>query len=257
MQRHEYLGEGGTFQNAPTITPGVGAKGAYAQLLAAAAFNYDGLLLQIRPSGVPQRVLVDLAVGAATFEQVIASDLYVIASTNGAVSSFFPLPIRVPAGSRLSVRGQSNVADAVVARYFAYAGGFRQSSPLGLVTTLGQDLTNTRGTVLTAGAANTYGAWVQLSASTPVEFRWILLAFGPSSVATAGVSYVDIGIGAAAAEKPILAEIEVAYAANVNNPSPQTVAFPVFVPPGARLSARTISDSTGTPTMEVILYGVR
>lgn len=94
-------------------------KGAYAQLIASTSFSYSAIVLGITRLNDSARTtctwLFDLAVGASSSEQVIIPDLMLRChSSNDEVGPCVigPLPIDIPAGTRLSARTQcsTNVA---------------------------------------------------------------------------------------------------------------------------------------------------
>ena len=93
-------------------------KGSYAELDGSIANPIKALILFSMASAVDTNVpsaqmLVDIAVGAATSEQVILPDVrFRLESGNDATIPAFmgPFPVNIPAGSRLSVREQKDDA---------------------------------------------------------------------------------------------------------------------------------------------------
>lgn len=110
---------------------------------------------------------------------------------------------------------------------------------------------DTNGTQTTNGTpAGTYGAWVQLTAST--DFPAVGFWYGPVTNDALSDYAVDIGIGAASAEKTIVQKLffNCAGAANVGG---SQVYIPIAIPAGSRVSVR-ISTTLGTvATMTHIL----
>ncbi|MCK5431965.1 MAG: hypothetical protein KAJ03_04435 [Gammaproteobacteria bacterium] len=117
----EAIGDTAADSGGTQIDPGatIHTKGAYTQLTASTAVPYKGFLLAFGNQASNTRVsaywLVDLAVGAAASEQVIAADMAI--SCDISTSSLFPvntafLPIEIPSGSRLAARAQCSSNDA-------------------------------------------------------------------------------------------------------------------------------------------------
>lgn len=105
------------------IDPGGSAntKGAYSSaLIASTSFDYKGFFVCIGGNknsvvAALTRARLDIAIGAASSEQVILPDYQIVCGTAGdaympGVSPFLPIPI--PAGSRISARAQSSNTDA-------------------------------------------------------------------------------------------------------------------------------------------------
>lgn len=117
------------------------------------------------------------------------------------------------------------------------------------VETIGADTTNTRGTVLTAGSANTKGSYVELSASVSTTCSAVAVAIFS---ANQNVDYlVDIATGAASAETDLIANIQ------TNRPTTAVAVryfvFPIAITSGTRVSARC-QASTGAATCRVVMY---
>lgn len=97
---------------------------------------------------------------------------------------------------------------------------------------------------ITAGAANTKGAWVQLIAATTFETSWVTVqAVGNSASAR---YLVDIGIGAAGAEWVLFANVPLA---GVSASTAGTMLqVPFAIPAGVRIAAR-VQSSTASVTI--------
>lgn len=106
-------------QRGTLIDPGASAnvKGAYVELAASTSKNFGALIAIIGRGNnaalTNSKALVDVGIGAVT-EKVLIGDLAINARANTDVYSpviFGPFPGLIPAGSRLSVRGQSSITD--------------------------------------------------------------------------------------------------------------------------------------------------
>jgi hypothetical protein len=98
-----------------TLTPSTTAntKGSYAQLSAATARDYYGLTivfdtLNFNPSYTGKLYMVDLAIGAGGSETVIMPDLIFWNVWGTALPQIVPLPIQIPAGTRIAARAQQD-----------------------------------------------------------------------------------------------------------------------------------------------------
>ncbi len=101
------------------VTPSTaGVKGIYSTLSAATTHPINWMMLQIGNQANAARTLaeflVDVAVGADGFENILVPNLHFQITAGEAVTPSFigPFPISVPVGSRLAVRGQSATGDA-------------------------------------------------------------------------------------------------------------------------------------------------
>jgi hypothetical protein len=114
------------------------------------------------------------------------------------------------------------------------------------IKTVGAVGSTSKGTVVTSGAANTKGSWVALSTSTPNDADGLIILIGSPS---ASVDYlVDIGVGAAASEIVIIANLTIGGKIPMTRTSYPL--WPISIPAGTRLSARC-QDSTGSSTLSV------
>lgn len=117
-----------------TVNPSAAnTKTAWVQLTASTAREYHALQVAIGGNAdiaraVSQHFLFDIGVGGAGSEQVIMSNMYAMApgaTFETPVNAGFPcLPVTIPAGSRLSVRGQTQVTTAGDRAFDVSAFGF-------------------------------------------------------------------------------------------------------------------------------------
>jgi hypothetical protein len=110
----------------------------------------------------------------------------------------------------------------------------------------GVDTTQCRGTQVTGGGtANTKGSWTQIAAATSADIHFLSAfidvqdAFGSSA---AQPFLVDIGIGAAGSEIALIPNL---LWSNPGQGGRQmvSVALPIFIPAGTRISARCQSNA--------------
>jgi len=171
-----------------------GAFGPWTQLIASVDYDAVGVFLCIRPSG--QYWNYELGVGASGSETSIGA-CAALAGTSGEAMLF--VPVFVPAGSRLAIRGATPSSYSADSRAIAYP--VRSQSRHGLSR-------HFRGTLnaMDAGAtANTKSAYTQIIASTARDARGYSLFFGTPSSQTSNQNYlIDLAVGAAASEEIIL-----------------------------------------------------
>jgi hypothetical protein len=121
---------------------------------------------------------------------------------------------------------------------------YRQSDNLGSVGAVPP------GASLTTGAtAATKGAWVEMIAASTFDSAWVeVYLFDIAAGGVASQAALDIGIGAAAAETVLIADLLAGYAGGGGSQSGgwKNWAFPLRIPTGSRLSARLASVRTAT-----------
>lgn len=122
------------------------------------------------------------------------------------------------------------------------------SGAIGVQTTIGADLTNTRGTaVVSAGSANVKGSWTQLVASTAAVTNCLVIyAYGASS---AQRYLLDIGIGGAGSETVLIPNL---HAGGNALAFPNIWRIPINVPAGTRISARIQAGPSTSRTLYVM-----
>lgn len=105
------------------VTGGTNAKGSYAQLTASTTRDYIGLfgLLDVQGVASPSnnQMLMDVAVGASGSEKVIIPDSLLTKWVSG--NGYIPfVPIKIPAGTRLSARSSNGAVVANLTLYGVY-----------------------------------------------------------------------------------------------------------------------------------------
>lgn len=127
-------------------------------------------------------------------------------------------------------------------------GGF----PLGLELCAGTDYGtvtgSTSGTAVTGGASGVAGSWVQLVASTAIDACWITVALRDAT-GSGFNAFVDIAVGGAGSEKVIISSLGMEYTGEPH------YSFPISIPAGSRISARSTSDvGVYTPHVAITLF---
>lgn len=116
------------------------------------------------------------------------------------------------------------------------------------VETIGENLATTQGTILTSGAANTKGAYGQMSASTPFDADGFYVQLGNATVSRDFL--LDIAVGAAASEQIIVSNMQVSAGSGDNANGNQRAYVPIPIKTGTRVSCRV--QSTGASAVLVI-----
>lgn len=253
------------------ITPHATAhtKGSWATQDGATPDRADGLYITpvfFGDNSTRRTVLVDVGVGSGP--TTLISNLMVCPShvTNNTreVAQHAYFPVSFPPSELVKMRAQSSMASHP--DVYAYVMPMKSGLPCvgSVVDTYGADTANSRGTTLTAsGTDNTYGSWVQLTASSE-RVKAIVLAFGHGqadwSTFTNQWAIVDIGIGAAASETEILTLADLGASSGTQILGQQWYG-PYFldIPAGTRISARVRKQYTSASqrTVDVIMYGIR
>lgn len=235
-------------------------KGAWVELIASTAEDYDAILVHYAAATSNVSYLVDVGIGGAGSEVVIAANIHTSIGNNS--SEWFVIPRAIPAGTRISMRcASSTLSSQVRGGIVGVKGGWFTPQGGGDVITYGANAADSGGTPVDAGAtANTYGAWAQLTASTGADVKALCVKTGGinNTTPTTGQGLLQIGVGAAASEQPLF-EIPFNMGTTIDNYGPMPPFwFPVSVPAGSRLAARvmmTVTDATDR-LMDVVAYGL-
>lgn len=238
----------------------VNTKGAWTELVASTAEDYDALAVSFALSASNVSHLIDIGIGAAGSELVVMGDVHTSIANN--ITEWVMIPKAIPAGTRISTRSQCSTASGQYrAGVTGVKGGWYYPQGGGDIVTLGANAADSGGTQIDSGAtANTFGAWVQLVASTtnPIKAMCVRTGAINNAAATTGQALLQIGVGAAAAEVGLF-EVPFAVGAVGSSFGPMPpLWFPVSVPASTRVAARwmsTITDATDR-LMDVVVYGL-
>ena len=246
------------------VTGGASAntKGAWTELIAAAAADAAWLYVVFGSGGSAHKALLDVGLGAAGSEQVLVPDLHYDCIAGGMHNETYALPVAIPAGSRVAVRVQSTVGSgAVRATALLGQGPDEGLATVGEVYAYGVSTADSGLTAVDPGAAaNADGAWVQLTAATTAAIRWLVLAVGhdADTLASGTRWLVDVGTGAGGAEAVLVPDVAVSAGQNSDIVGPRAIGFPVDIPAGTRIAARARCTTTRSPDrlLDVAVYGV-
>ncbi len=237
------------------------AKGSYVALIAATTFQASGLWLSISNAGNGVDHLLDLSFGAVDNEVDVLSNFLFAAKTTGALKVF--LPIVVPAGTRLAVRGQTSNASAQTIKVAVTlaASTFMSGGLLGTrITPYGANTADSGGVQIDpGGSANTKGAWVEIEAATDFHHKALMMAVGASANASQSTAdfLFDIAVGAGTSEKIIVPNILIKTTTAEQQLMSPAGPYPVEITAGIRLAVRAQSSTIDAidRLLDVCLYG--
>lgn len=178
-----------------TANAASGSDGAYTQLVAATAFDYDGFWVYLSRgfAATSTRSLIDVSIGAAGVEKIILADLPLGGHTTGSswgLKALF-IPVHIPSGSRVAARiHRSSVNSATCdISVMGVQGGPWAQAGFTRCTTYGTDLATFKGTQVDPGATiNTRGAVAQIVASTTNPIRCFYVITGRAQTGTSNTT---------------------------------------------------------------------
>lgn len=255
----------GGYSDEVVVTSGAAAHTKGAWTTAIASMPFDGYV-QFHFAGVgaaSASALLDVAIGSAGSEQIVWPDYLARGDLSGGTACRIVQTPWIPAGQRVAMRSQTEVANRVV-RAYAWA---TTAPALGLPSAVrrvfawGVNASATRGTpVSSGGPQETFGSWTEIVASTPTAVRAVLVwpEVPSTGIATERVR-VQLGLGAAGAEQVLYDYILSAVAGSYLSVRGWPSAVFAAIPAGSRLSIRTANIAGGTTSQIVIdfvLYGL-
>ena len=236
-------------------------KGNWSELIASTAADSKEIIVNITLGNAGTRsYLVDIGVGAGGAESVIIANLLFAPSPEGVPGVLIRLPIGIAAGSRLSARCQCSTGGATV-EVLAYLVSGTSSA---VVTTLGADTANTKGTTIDPGAVvSTKGSYVELTASVGVDVDYLgVIISGIRNAAPIFATFdMDVSTGAGGAEVvkiPDIFFLSLAPATPVGTWIEVAWSFELSIVSGTRIAVRAKSSTNDATDrlFDVILYAV-
>jgi len=255
-----------------TMGSSANTKGSWSAMSTSTELDASAILLTFAGaspvSGSDHMYLMDISIGSSTNEDdgIIIENICFTSDVvaQQCVPSFY-LPIHIPAGSRVSARGQNDTANAdvisVTVQYFATTMGSPEGLNGGFVT-YGANTGTSNGTPVDAGGggAGSWGAWEVFAASSSDDFKGFFLSVGTNDNPTmsTGNHLVDVGIGASTAEETIVSRIPV-YTAGNEVVRMTSIFYPVPIPAGTRISLRAQTDITAVDddTLSYTFHGAK
>lgn len=266
-QGYEYVEDFGTVLGTSsgtvvTASASANTKGSWTQLIASTAEDTDRIVIFFSETGNKNSFLVDIGIGAASSEQIIAPNLAHWNLGDFGPGRYYVFNLHIPAGTRIAARCQSDDASAtmqvqgqLLRRTF--------TSPVGgqEVVAIGADTATSTGTTIDpGGTANTKGSWVQITSSLADSLDDVIITIGlnDNTAITENQSLIDVAIGAASSEQLVyenIRSIKSAFEIVDTTPVPMNISMDA----GARVAVRaqcSIIDATDR-LCDVVLYGVK
>jgi len=237
---------------APVAIGGSNAKGAWTELSSALSIGIRSFDVVLLGADSGAWYLLDVGIGPAGSEVVIVPNLQMQTFNDyGNESRIFRLPYAIAKGTRVAMRGQSNLSAKTVRAAILGHAGNRFVAALAVQRSIayGQNLSTTQGTNIDpGGTANVKGAWTPLVTSTTYPIRRLALAVVPPTAVAFSSWAVDIGVcaaGAAANAEVVLIPDIPFHAADIGKSiGPTAEHFEVALPAAVRLSLRAACDIT-------------
>lgn len=262
------VGASGASQATLTSAAAANTKGSWTQLVSATAYDAAAMWVQLTGAynggGSANLNAVDIGIGPAGSEIVLFGNL-LVGQYQPSLTCLLPtnvlLPCSIPAGTRIAARSQSTQASYTCNCSFGlFEASFDYTAHSAKVDTLGFISGSTHGTALSnPSVAATKGPWTQLVAATSYDYASGYLFLDSLNAAPASYNInVDIAIGAAGSEKPIMTDFHAAYFNATNggfNPA-HTPLLNLAIPAGSRVSVRYAFDNAAG-NVGATFYGIR
>jgi hypothetical protein len=244
------------------VTPVVGSKGLWTQLVASTNDETYGLLININSntaSAASRNSVIDIGIGAAGSEVVCIPDLLcgnAASYTTPGSGVWYYFPLTIKAGTRVAVRAQSTVTTAF--RVFVQLMQRPLNPSLIKKATFVQSfgVTVPTGTAITPGTTAESG-WVLLGTTTRRTWFWQLGAQIPSTDTThnAGVIHLDLAEGNGTNFTPLVQDIVFTTSTTESHTNiPITVGCEFPVAEGKNIYVRAQSSTTAE-VLHVAAYG--
>lgn len=248
--------------NAPgtTITCGTAhTKGSYGQLISSTDYDWYGFYLipaNVTDPNLATQGLVDVAVGGAGSETVLISNCMFTTGTslnNGADARF--LPLFIPKGTRIAMRGQSVIASQTMNwTVLGMGGGSHMPWPVYQgCETIGADTANSRFASHTSGSSGSYSTYADFGGTSTVQYKAImpLIQQHSDTTMTSLTMWVRIGIGGTTLGQwfVVWANTEYVVSTFPNRPLPMTV------PSGTQFQVQATSSTTADSDFSIGLLG--
>ncbi len=244
-----------------SITPAVGSKGSWAQVIASTGDASFGILVNINSastSNASRNYTVDIGVGAGGSETVLIADLLGgNAGTYSVGPGWYYFPIFIPAGTRIAARAQGSVTTAFSVLVWLYerpinASQIRKGS---FCETLG--ISGAEGVVVVPGTTSE-GSWTSLG-TTAKKLWWRQVGFQVRSSDTSHAGnaiHVDLAVGNGTTFDVIIADtLFITTSAEVTQNLPLTVGVEWPVPAGSTIYVRA-QNSAGLDAYTMAAYGM-
>ena len=255
--------------NFTLITNGASnTKGAYVELLSAAnnVISSNRVIVCVGDKGNAQlnTFLIDLAIGSAGNEVNLIENMMCRTSSTSTAHWFlqFDFPISIPKNVRISARCQAPGSSRVIGAYIIRLSDYiNQDIGLSLSDTYGAVTSSaTAGTTVAANTTiNTFGSWVEMTASTVNDLSGFLVsAMRIAATYMNQVITYEVGVGSAGNEETIFSGQSVFQNTNETGKGFVSPFVGVEIPAGSRIAIRAQTDLSNTAgDLDYIIIGAR
>ena len=243
------------------------AVGNWAEIISAAnntiASEWATVIINGEPTGgADSSELVNIALGAASSEEVIIPNLAGFTSTVSNYHNYFhyTFPFRIPAGVRISANCQSS--DATRTNYVHLIRGQKPLNGLSgynIVTAFGANTADSAGVTVNRGTVDTYDhGWVQIDPSTSIGIKgFVVSAHRAAPSWSNGMVTFEVGVGGSGSEVTIYGGHSIISTSNENAGQGCTAFIPVGIAAGERIAIRAKSKIANADfDLDYIVYGV-
>jgi hypothetical protein len=242
-----------------TADASTNTKGAWTQLIASTTAQTDWLYVTCEftaTNGVNTTFLVDIGTGASGSETVRIANAGLGQRLQVTARNMAPIlfPIRVPSGTRIAARAQSESASRAGLMQVQTLSGAAPSSMPTTLDTIGADTAASRGTNLPT--SNTFVQLTGGSGTTQDYQALVVTHVGPFTSFTADNFTTTVAKGASGSEVTLIefgASSGSAELVIVPDKGEFTSTYVGHIPAGTRLAVKA---SIGRTWRDVILYGV-
>lgn len=254
---------GTTLGTAVTANASANTKGAWAEIVASSP-GANGFILTVGGAAITVNAdyLLDIAIGALPNEEIILPDYLFSMSANNDTSHLdeIPIPVEIPAGTRISARVQSTTGSDVI-NVMIYSSDSSFITPLTgqEIITFGANSADSGGAqVDPGGTLNTKGSWSEIVASTSDDIIGFMVSAGMQ--ANTNMRFInhayDVGIGASPNEEVIVSNYRLITNADIRH-NPLFHGIPI--PAGSRLAIRSqVSDSNNPDRLlDYVIHGLK
>lgn len=225
-------------------------KGSWVQMIAATSYEANGFYIFLRGATNSCDYMYDIGIGAAASEQVIVENMTFSCQALRVAAGVY-IPLRIPTGSRISIRAQSNPGGSgALFTIYLVANGLKDAEGFSRAVTLGANTADSGGVgVDPGGTINTKGSYAEIDAAIPMSIGWLIICITNrnNATVTTNTGLLDIAIGAGGSEQVVISSLAYVIDAGIDTPEPQYYGFPISIPAGSRISARaqcSINDAT-------------
>lgn len=230
--------------------------GSWAQLKAASGIEATHLIVGIADPNGGSDIVVDIGIGGAGSEVVVAEALAVRGEgslRNSGVD--YSIPLRIPAGSRVSARMKGSAASRncqVSVRAIAGPSPYSSFEKMEFV--------GSAAFATTGYTNNAKGAWSQMVASIPNDLKALHLLWAnvDTSSGQSSAALMDFGFGVAGSEIVLVQDLHATAQGSTAGVIYHNAFVPIGLPAGTRLAMRgQVSAGSSSRYLVMTAHGYR